>query len=136
MLDTNNSSKQAKRTHLCVRVEIDKNHYYIPLRNNLGDEMRKFGRIGHAVPSASRPNAGLDYRYALIVNDETYIEVQTERKIPASQYRIIKSDYEKICAEFEVYLKGFMRSVRKKRQHKEPLYRESCLVNYLSELGL
>lgn len=39
------------------------------MRNNLGAEIRKFGRIGHAVPSEKRENAGLDYRYALIVND-------------------------------------------------------------------
>ena len=45
--------------NICVRVTIDNNCYYIPLRNNLGDEVRKFGRIGHATPSAKRRNAGL-----------------------------------------------------------------------------
>ena len=37
------------------------NKFYIPLRNNLGTEVRKFGRIGHAVPSKNRLSAGLDY---------------------------------------------------------------------------
>jgi len=47
------------------------------LRNNLGAEVKKYGRIGHSIPSDKRKDAGLDYRYALIVNDESYIELQT-----------------------------------------------------------
>lgn len=136
MLDTENTEKQSKRTHLCVMLCQDENHYYIPLRNHLGAEIRKFGRIGHAVPSEKRKDAGLDYRYALIVNDDTYIDWQTEKKIPKSQYRKIKNDYEVIRAEFAVYLHGFIRAARKKRNDKEPLYRESSLVNFMSELNI
>lgn len=76
------------------------------MRNNLGAEIRKFGRIGHAVPSEKRENAGLDYRYALIVNDPFYIEMQKERKIPASQYKCIQRDYDLIQSEFAIYLRG------------------------------
>lgn len=136
MLDTGNTGKQAKRTHLCIKVESDGNKFYIPLRNNLGGEVRKFGRIGHAVPSEKRKNAGLDYRYALIVNDDSYIELQTEKKIPESQYRCMKRDYRSIQKEFGVYLKGFIKAAKKGRHEKEPLYRESSLVNYLMELGI
>ena len=67
MLDPGNLNKRNHRTHLCLVVESDENKFYIPLRNNLGAELRKFGRIGHAVPSKNRPSAGLDYRYALII---------------------------------------------------------------------
>ena len=136
MLDTGNARKQSHRTHLCVKIEKDGNKYYVPLRNHLGGEIRKFGRIGHAVPSASRTDAGLDYRYALIVNDDKYIELQTQRKIPESQYRRIKTDYEKIQREFYTYLNGYIKAARKKRNEKEPLYRESSLVNFGVELGL
>lgn len=136
VLDTGNPKKQSHRTHLCVKVDLHGNQFYIPLRNNLGQEIRKFGRIGHSVPSASRKNAGLDYRYALIVNDNNYIEPQTQRKIPESQYRRIKKDYECIKAEFAIYLRGFIKAARKKRVEKEPLYRESSLINFISELGL
>lgn len=134
MLDTANTDKQSKRTHLCIMIEQNKNKFYIPLRNNLGADIRKFGRIGHAVPSKKRKSAGLDYRYALIVNDESYIELQTEKKIPKSQYQKIKSDYEIIQMEFSVYLNGFIKAVKKGRNEKEPLYRESSLVNFMSEL--
>ena len=136
MLDTGNTGKQSHRTHLCVKIALDGNKYYVPLRNHLGGEVRKFGRIGHAVPSASRTDAGLDYRYALIVNDEKYIELQTQRKIPESQYRRIKTDYEKIQKEFCIYLNGYIKAARKKRNEKEPLYRESSLINFHAELGL
>lgn len=128
--------KQSKRTHLCVLINKNGNHFYIPLRNNLGAEVRKFGRIGHAVPSEKRKNAGLDYRYALIVNDDSYIEPQTEKRIPESQYRRIKNEYKTIKMEFGVYLNGFIKAAKKKRNEKEPLYRESSLVNFLSELGI
>lgn len=49
ILDSVNTSKQSKRTHLCVLIEMNSNKSYIPLRNNLGDDVRKFGRIGHSV---------------------------------------------------------------------------------------
>lgn len=136
MLDTGDVQKQSKRTHLCVLINKNGNHFYIPLRNNLGAEVRKFGRIGHAVPSEKRKNAGLDYRYALIVNDDSYIEPQTEKRIPESQYRRIKNEYKTIKMEFGVYLNGFIKAAKKKRNEKEPLYRESSLVNFLSELGI
>ena len=85
MLDAGNISKQSRRTHLCVMIEIGTNQFYVPLRNNLGNEVRKFGRIGHLIPSEKRKNAGLDYRYALIVNDDDDLEMQNEKKIPESQ---------------------------------------------------
>ena len=75
MLDAGNADKQSKRTHLCILIELNNNKFYVPLRNNLGDEVRKFGRIGHSIPSNKRKDAGLDYRYTLIVNNEEYIEV-------------------------------------------------------------
>ena len=136
MLDTGNASKQSKRTHLCVLIEVSGNKFYVPLRNNLGPEVRKYGRIGHAVPSEKRKSAGLDYRYTLIINDESYIELQTKKKIPESQYRRIKNDYEKIQYEFGIYLNGFIKAARKGRIEKEPLYRESSLVNFIGELGV
>ena len=134
MLDAGNADKQSKRTHLCILIELNNNKFYVPLRNNLGDEIRKYGRIGHSVPSNKRKDAGLDYRYTLIVNNEEYIEVQAEKKIPESQYRKIQNDYELIKEEFKVYLNGFIKAIKKKRVEKEPLYRESSLINFKREL--
>ena len=134
MLDTDNLDKQSRRTHLCVLIEISSNKFYIPLRNNLGDEVRKFGRIGHAVPSEKRMHAGLDYRYALIINDDAYIEKCVEQRIPEAQYRKIKREYEGIRNEFTAYVKGYLKALKKKRIEREPLYRESSLINFTDEL--
>lgn len=38
--------------------------------------------------------------------------------------------------EFGQYVAGFMKAVKKKRIAREPLYRESSLINFMSELGL
>lgn len=100
------------------------------MRNNLGADIRKFGRIGHQIPSKNRPFAGLDYRYSLIVNEKKYIETHIERIIPQKQYRKIIRDYEDIQKEFESYLRGFIKALKKNRIQKEPLYRESSLINF------
>lgn len=136
MLDMGNTAKQANRGHLCISTYVNGNTFYIPLRNNLGADIRKFGRIGHSVPSQSRPNAGLDYRYALIVNDKTDLEIPKLNKIPNSQIKIMRNNYSIISSEFSVYLKGFIKAAKKNRIQNEPLYRESSLINFLSELGI
>ena len=43
MLDAGNTLKQSRRTHLYIKVEVGIHEYYIPLRNNLGNAVRKFG---------------------------------------------------------------------------------------------
>jgi protein AbiQ len=134
ILDSGNTNKQSKRTHLCVMIEYNENHFYIPLRNNLGADVRKFGRIGHQVPSDKRKNAGLDYRYALIVNDDKYIEIQKDKKIPRVQYKLIEKEYDKIVEEFTVYVNGYIKAAKKNRHTKEPLYRESSLINFVDKL--
>ena len=136
MLDSGNAVKQSRRTHLCVQIKTDKNTFYIPLRNNLGADVRNFGRIGHAVPTCDRPNAGLDYRYALIINDPNYIEITVSQRIPKSQHQKILTDIAVIENEFEKYLSGFLKAARKNRILREPLYRESSLINFSKELGI
>ena len=136
MLDPGDALKQSRRTYIYVLVNIDDNRFYLPLRSNLGQDVRLFGRIGHAVPSKKRPNAGIDYRYALIVNDTAYIEPHTSQKIPEMQYKIIEKDYDAICREFETYLRKYKRTAKKGRIEREPLFRESSLINFHKELGI
>lgn len=134
VLDVGNTNKQSRRSHLCLQISSDNNHYYIPLRNNLGKDIRVFGRIGHLVPSKIRPNAGLDYRYTLVINDQKYIEYTIEQRIPNSQIRIIENDYEKIIQEFNQYVSGFIKTYKKNRLKYSALYRESSLINFVEEL--
>ena len=55
-------------------------------------------------------------------------------------YRVIRYTTEititTIQNEFEQYLLGFIKAANKKRIEREPLYRESSLVNFLNELGI
>ena len=136
MLDPGDYAKQSHRTHLCLEIEHDDNKFFVPLRNNLGLDVRKFGRIGHSIPSQSRPDAGLDFRYALIINDDSFIERQMVQGIPNAQYKKITREYDTIKKEFEVYFRGFKRAVRKGRVEKEPLYRVSSLVNYIDVIEI
>ncbi|MBQ8280284.1 MAG: hypothetical protein IJZ23_10615 [Roseburia sp.] len=136
MLDSGNVLKQSQRTHLCVELKIGENKVYVPLRNNLGAPLRKFGRIGFAVPCAKRQKAGLDYRYSLIINDERYIEEQKEKKLPNAQYRIIADNYEIIERDVNEYINKYTKAAKKNRHTKEPLFRVSSLINFHKELGI
>ena len=134
MLDAGNTAKQARRTHICIEIFANNNFFYIPLRRNLGADVRKFGRIGHSVPTSGRPDAGLDYRYSLIVNNSEYIEIPETQRIPDSQYQKLAADFPTIQAEFGQYIAGFIKAAKKNRIEREPLYRESSLVNFRHEL--
>lgn len=136
MLDSGNVLKQSQCTHLCIELKIGKNKVYVPLRNNLGESLRKFGKIGFSVPSVNRPKAGLDYRYSLIVNDERYIEKQSEKKMPNAQYKIIEENYELIEREVNEYINKYIKAARKNRHKIEPLFRVSSLINFHKELGV
>ena len=134
MLDPGNTAKQSHRSYLCLKITQDGIDNYIPLRTHQCVDVRAYGRIGHSVPSASRSDAGLDYRYALIVNDSKYIEIPTTQKIPNKQWNKITADYNNIISEFTVYLSGFKKALKKNLINREALYRESSLINFTSEL--
>ena len=84
VLDVGNSGKQSKRTHLCVRVELDKNAFYIPLRNKLGaDLVKHFGEKDSFLQLAEYcrlQNKKRTIPHFLIVNNPVHIEFQAERK--------------------------------------------------------
>lgn len=136
MLDVGNTEKQSKRNYLFLQIEYETNKLLIPLRTNLGDPIRKFGVIGFSVPSESKPNAGLDYRYILIVNNSNYIEYPTHIKIPASQQKIISDNYPKIENDVIAYVRGYISASIKNLAERKPKYKESTLLNFNDELGV
>lgn len=136
MLDPGNTGKQSRRAHLCIEMIIHNNTVYIPLRNNLGAPLRRFGKIGYAVPSNKRPNAGLDYRYSLIINDKKYIEFHSEQKLPNSQYNLIRRDYDIIKREMAEYINKYIKAAKKNRHTTEPLFKLSSLINFHKELDI
>ncbi|MGL4873076.1 MAG: hypothetical protein ACRC30_00280 [Clostridium sp.] len=136
MLDFDNLKKQSNRNYLFVELMIRENRILVPLRSNLGEAKRKFGKIGFQVPSSKKPLAGLDYRYILIVNDEKHIEYQSILKIPKSQIKILKDNYNLIEEEVINYIEKYIKVANKNRVHRECLYRESSLQNFNRELGV
>lgn len=99
------------------------------------DPVRKYGRIGHSVPSQSKPNAGLDYRYIMIIKDDKYIRYDKPR-IPNSQQNIIANEYTKIEQEALEYIKAYIRVAKKNRVQRTARFRESSLINFHKELGI
>lgn len=59
------------------------------------------------------PNAGLDYRKILIVNDSNNLEIPEYCKIPASQARIIDANYSAIKNGVIAYVKDYIKSAKK-----------------------
>lgn len=136
ILDSGNTPKQARRKQLCMQITFDGDTFYIPFRTHLGDDVRRYGRIGHSVPSVSRPEAGLDYRYTLVINNSDYIIAGTDQMLPNSQHKKLQNEILDIEEEFITYYNGFIRAFRKGRLKREPLYRYSSLINFVDELGI
>lgn len=135
ILDIDDYQKHNTRTHLCLNVRYNNNNILIPLRKSLGQAVRPFGKIGYSVPSQSKPNAGLDYRYIMIINDKKYLRFDTPR-ISNRQSSAIEKNYSIIEKETIEYIKSYIRVARKGRVDKTARFRESSLINFHKELDV
>ena len=127
-------SKLSGRTYLYITVKIGRNKIYIPLRKHI--DIKKYGKIGFSVPSSSRPDAGLDYRKLLIVEDDKYINELTAIRIARSQMNIIANNAGKILLEVKDYIEGYKEEYKNGDIVNSKKYRYSTLVNYHKEIGL
>lgn len=138
LLDKNKSkSNRETRVYVCLRIEWESNIFLIPLRKNLGNmpAHRLFQKACYPVPSTKKPQAGLDFRKIIIINNES-LYIIDKAKISAKQRNTIQDNYEEIKNLAIDYIKGFKKAARKKRQKLEPLYKYSALNNFLNELGV
>ncbi len=135
ILDIDDCTKHNVRTHLCLNVKYKQNNVLIPLRKNLGEPNRPFGKIGYAVPSQSKPMAGLDYRYIMIINNTKYLRFDKPR-ISNKQILTISNNYNIIEKEAIEYINAYIRVARKKRIERTARFRESSLINYHEELEI
>lgn len=135
ILDIGNPSKHNVRTHMCLNIQFNNNSVLIPLIKNLGEPNRKFGKIGFSVPSQSKPKAGLDYRYIMIINNVSYIRFDTP-KISNSQIKIIENNYGTIEKEAIEYIQSYIRVSNKGRVDRTARFRESSLINFHKELNI
>lgn len=128
-------TKHNIRTHLCLSIKFKKNTILIPLRKNIGECNRKFGKIGYPVPSQSKPKAGLDYRYIMIINEDTYLRYDTPR-ITNKQSSIIRDNYKTIEKEAVEYILAYIRAANKGKIERKARFRESSLINFHKELDI
>ncbi|MCM1047199.1 MAG: hypothetical protein NC433_02090 [Clostridiales bacterium] len=135
VLDIDDATKHNVRTHLCLSVKYKENNILIPLRKNLGNADRVFGKIGFPVPSMSKPKAGLDYRYIMVINDDKYLRFDSPR-ISNKQAVAIHNNYDVIEREAIEYVKSYIRVAMKNRVEKTARFRESSLINFHKELGI
>lgn len=135
MLDPGNTKKQSERDYLFLSVKYLGNNLLIPLRSNISSLKGNY-KLGYPVPSLSRPNAGLDYRKMLIINDASYYEIPTSQRIAKSQMKTILNNYDKIEKAAIKYTEGYTKSVFKGREYKDFAYKFSTLHNYHDLLGI
>ena len=115
MLDPYDLKKQTSRQYLYISVKYGQNNILVPLRRNAGKNLKMF----YPVPSQSRPNAGLDYRKMLIVNNLEYIETPSSQRLADGQKKIISDNYETIEKAVVRYIDGYIKSANKNREHKD-----------------
>ncbi|MCT4593648.1 MAG: hypothetical protein N4A57_05190 [Anaeromicrobium sp.] len=135
ILDPYDTKKQAKRNYAFLNVKCQNNNIFVPLRSKFNPN-QGCGVIGYPVPTNNKPNAGLDFRKILIVNELSYIEFPSNPKIPNMQQKIINEKYKTIENMVIQYIKGYMKSALKKREKRDKKYRFSTLHNFHNELGI
>lgn len=131
MLDPGNVKKQSARLYLYV----DMRHHacYVPLRKRID---LTIGNIGYPVPSSTKPQAGLDFRKVLIIDNPNYIKRLHRPDLSANQTKTMITEYVAIKTAFGRYVSGYIKAVNKGREGLDRLYKYSTLHNFHEALGL
>lgn len=139
ILDLDDSKKRTHRKYLFLKFQYKGNNLLVPLRKNL-NPLKKIGKryveIGYPVPSTLYPDAGLDFRNIMIINDNSYLEFAIQPKIPSSQHKILNNDLDIISQKVYRYVDGYIKSAIKNRVDREYKYRFSTLCNFHIELKI
>ncbi|TDK54768.1 hypothetical protein E2K98_28785 [Bacillus salipaludis] len=134
-----NKGKAARETrvYVCLKLEYENNTFLIPLRRDLAGMPGHplFQKACYPVPSENKPDAGLDFRKIIVVNEPSLYRID-EAKISAKQRNTMQDNFEVIKNLAIDYIDGFKKAARKNRQKREPLYKYSALNNFLEELGI
>jgi len=123
------------RLYLGIILEIAACKCFVPFRSNLPLEP-KFKKARFLLPTANKPQAGLDYRKLLLLNDDKYIQIQQSVLISHAQKKRIDENYELITKEVSSYIQKYMREFKRGRASRNFLYQFSTLKNYHRELKL
>ena len=127
--------KKNSRLYLGLILEVNDNKCFIPLRSQINIQP-KLRKAGFHLPTENRPYAGLDYRKLLIINDESYVEVQKKVKIPNVQKEKIYNSIDLICLAVNRYINTYIKETLRERSEGHIHYKYSTLKNFHSELNL
>lgn len=133
MLNPNNLAKQSSRFYLSIETMYNGCSFFVPLRRNID---LTIGCIGYPVPSSTKPHAGLDYRKALVINDDKYINHLETCGISSSQMNKMFIEKHMIERSFIKYVERYVKAARKNRENIDKLFKYSTLHNFHAELGL
>lgn len=138
VLDKNKSKEdRERRVYVCLKFIWDGNTFLLPLRNDLKNlpQNPKLKKACYPVPSDKRPNAGLDFRKLIIINDDSLYRID-KAEISQKQRNCIQDNFAEIKTMAIEYIEGFKKSAKKKRQKRDALYKYSALNNFLNELKI
>lgn len=127
--------EKENRVYLGIVLNMDSNNYFIPLRTN-APTGPQYSKSIYPIPSSTRPNAGLDFRKALIVNDMRHVRIIENPQVANSQMREIGNKIATIENMFGIYVNGYLKAVKKNRVQRELAYKYSTLQNYHRDLKL
>lgn len=128
--------EKQNRMYLGIVVDIGPVNCFVPFESHLRDnkELRRVSQW--PLPSATRPDAGLNFEKCLILSDEKYLDWIENPKIASSQMRQIEQGKNAIRAKLTRYINNYISAVRKGRHMIEFVYRYTTLHCFHDELGL
>ena len=129
ILDKNDPVKQQQRAYLFLTFTYNNNNFFIPFRSNIKN-------CSFPLPTTNRPNAGLDYRKMLIINNLNYIVPTKHPNIPNSQLHKINNNKHLIKQQVINYINGYIKAFKKNRHTLDSRFIYSTLHNYHKELCL
>lgn len=122
--------KEAREKRVYVKVCIDDLLFLIPLRSNISN-LTKNSALKNCffeVPSSTRPNAGLDFTKAVLVENEDLIEC--DGAFAHSQKQRILSNYSLIESMYKTYYERFKKSLKKNRTDRDQEFKYCVLRNH------
>jgi len=133
------ANSKATRIYLGVTIKINNNNYFIPFESKLHKAPSLVNVAQYAIPSNTRPNGGLNFEKALIINESKYIKETTtiqQSIIANSQKNILLNSQKDITTQFESYIKKYIKACKKGREKKEFIFKFSTLHHFKRELNI
>ncbi len=133
---TSEINTKESRIYLCLLMNINNNTFLIPFESEVPQTEALLQNSLYALPSETRPKAGLNFEKLLIINDHSYLNIIPNPQIANSQKKEIENNQQAIKNKLEKYVSKYIKACNKKREHREYIFRFSTLHLFKKELGI